>query len=151
MVPEEHLVDLTSYRLATDVSDMKVSWAYVQNYLEAQQSHHATYHYEIVKDGVKTPLSKTIGAQAELIEAGCESAPIRETCSFVYHCFEGSGSTSLRRPDGSLEQVEWSTGDTFTVPAWTERVHTGGAAKSYLFAINDVPLLRNLGMYRREG
>ena len=137
------------FSLATDVEDMKVSWTKVQEYLDEQKSPHATYHYEIVKSGRKIPLSNTIGAQAEVVEADYESTPIRETCSFVYHCFEGKGSTSLRLPNGSLERVEWSKGDTFAIPAWTERTHTAEGAKSYLFAINDAPLLRNLGMYRR--
>ncbi|KAF7547305.1 hypothetical protein G7046_g9040 [Stylonectria norvegica] len=137
--------------LTADFKDMKVSWAQVQEYFDEQESHHATYHYEIVKEGMKTSLSQTIGAQAERIEAGYESAPTRETCSFVYHCFEGSGSTFLRHANGNVQQVEWSKGDTFAVPAWTEKIHKANGAVSYLFAINDLPLLQNLGMYRREG
>lgn len=143
--------DDTTLRLATDVDDMKVPWAQVQKHLDAQEKPHAVYEYEIVRGGKRAPLSTTIGAQAERIEARCESPPVRETCSFVYHCFDGSGSTTLKLANGNVEVVEWSRGDTFAVPAWTERVHTAQGATSYLFAVTDAPLIRNLGMYRREG
>lgn len=127
-----------------------MAWGPVQEYLDSQDGHHATFHYR--KEGSKAgqPLSLTIGGQAERIDANSESPSIRESCSFVYHCFEGSGSTTLALADGTSTEVQWSKGDTFAVPAWTARVHKGGNERSYLFAINDLPLLQNLGMYRKE-
>lgn len=107
------------------------------------------YRYEIGAEGSKQPLSRTVGAQAERVDRGCRSTASRESCSFVYHCFEGYGSTALRLANGELKTVEWSKGDTFAVPAWTEIVHKA-TERSYLFAINDLPLLENLGMYRKE-
>jgi gentisate 1,2-dioxygenase len=91
-----------------------------------------------------------MGGQAERIDQNSKSPPIRESCSFVYHCFQGQGRTTLRLADGSVQDIEWSRGDTFAVPAWTERVHKVGGERSYLFAVNDLPLLSNLGMYRKE-
>lgn len=90
-----------------------------------------------------------MGGQAERVDAGTKSQPIRESCSFVYHCYEGSGKTELKLANGETKTVDWSQGDTFAVPAWTERIHVA-TASSYLFAVNDSPLLNNLGMYRRE-
>jgi gentisate 1,2-dioxygenase len=69
----------------------------------------------------------------------------------VYHVYAGAGSTTLRVPDGGVEVVTWGPGDTFAVPAWTERAHRadeGGPA--YLFAVNDLPVIKALGMYRKE-
>lgn len=129
----------------------------MQRHLDAQAGSHAIYHYEVVgKEGQKRPLSRTVGAQAERVDGGGESdsqsktEPIRESCSFVYHCFQGSGRTHLRLADGTATEVDWRQGDTFAVPAWTERVHQSVVGRSYLFAVNDLPLLMNLGMYRKE-
>ncbi|KAK8093380.1 hypothetical protein PG997_000065 [Apiospora hydei] len=143
---------------------LKIPWSRVQRSLNSQPGNHAIYHYTLpaytlspTSDGsipTNSPLSRTIGAQAERIQAGTASPPIRESCSFVYHCFEGSGRTLLTLADGvGKEEVHWKRGDTFAVPAWSERVHVAdaGDAASYLFAVNDLPLLRNLGMYKREG
>ncbi|KAK8085958.1 RmlC-like cupin [Apiospora phragmitis] len=123
---------------------LKIPWSQVQAALDAQPGDHAIYHYTLPS------------YTAERVRAGTASAPVREACSFVYHCFEGAGRTRLRLADGvSKEEVEWRRGDTFAVPAWTEVVHEADAGEaggaSYLFAVNDLPLLRNLGMYKREG
>ncbi|KAK7978750.1 hypothetical protein PG988_006240 [Apiospora saccharicola] len=140
---------------------LKIPWFQAQAVLDAEPDPHAIYHYTLPTNFIsssttpsKVPLSRTIGGQAERIRAGTASPAVRETCSFVYHCFEGSGRTRLTLADGTTtETVEWKRGDTFAVPAWTERVHeaSAGGEDSYLFAVNDLPLLRNLGMYKREG
>ncbi|KAK8078630.1 gentisate 1-2-dioxygenase [Apiospora saccharicola] len=140
---------------------LKIPWSQAQAVLDAEPDPHAIFHYTLPTNLIsssttpsKIPLSRTIGGQAERIRAGTASPAVRETCSFVYHCFEGSGRTRLTLADGTTtETVEWKRGDTFAVPAWTERVHeaSAGGEDSYLFAVNDLPLLRNLGMYKREG
>ncbi len=149
-------------RASPDNHDLHVGWEQVQRDLDARPGSHAVYHYEVVSaEGARRPLSRTVGAQAERVDGGESSSrrrnsteggspPTRESCSFVYHCLQGSGRTALRLPDGTATQVDWRQGDTFAVPAWTERVHTSAAARSYLFAVNDLPLLSNLGMYRKE-
>ncbi|KAK7979896.1 hypothetical protein PG989_012353 [Apiospora arundinis] len=150
---------------SADDAHLKIPWSKAQAHLDAQPGHHAIYHYTLPVTNISspaspassfdstTPLSRTIGGQAERIDAGTASPAIRESCSFVYHCFEGSGRTRLTLADGKTETVEWERGDTFAVPAWTERVHEAAESgeASYLFAVNDLPLLRNLGMYKREG
>ncbi|KAI1504168.1 RmlC-like cupin domain-containing protein [Biscogniauxia marginata] len=136
-----------------DVADLCVPWSDVQESLDAAAGTHAIYRYGIGEGESRRPLSLTVGAQAERVDAGAASTPARESCSFVYHCVEGSGRTALKLADGSTEQqVQWSKGDTFAVPAWSERTHVAddGGTRAYLFAINDEPLLRNLGMYKRE-
>ncbi|KAK7919936.1 hypothetical protein PG985_007958 [Apiospora marii] len=143
-----------------DISHLKIPWSQAQAQLDAEPGPHALWHYTLPTNLIspsttpsKIPLSLTIGGQAERVRAGTSSAPLRESCSFVYHCFEGAGKTRLTLADGTTtEEVEWRRGDTFAVPAWTERVHeAAGGEDCYLFAVNDLPLLKNLGMYRREG
>ncbi|KAI0126967.1 RmlC-like cupin domain-containing protein [Xylariales sp. AK1849] len=136
--------------LSTDDSDLKVPWSLVQSRLDSMEGSHATYHYQVGKEGAKRSLSLTIGAQAERIDANTASTPIRESCSFVYHCYEGQGRTRLRLGDGTEKNISWSKGDTFAVPAWTERMHHATGERSYLFAVDDLPLLTSLGMYRAE-
>lgn len=110
------------------------------------------FHYTI-DDATQPPrpLSRTLGGQAERVDGGCESAAIRESCSFVYHCVQGQGATRLVLADGTTQEVRWEQGDTFAVPAWSRRTHMSAVERSYLFVVNDLPLLQNLGMYRCEG
>ena len=123
----------------------------VQKDLDSQPGPHAIYHYGVPGDKYRGNLSLTMVGKAERVDAGTSSPPTRESCSFVYHCHSGKGSTLLRLANGGEETIEWNQGDTFVVPAWTERIHTAdGGATSYLFAVNDLPLLSNLGMYRKE-
>lgn len=126
--------------------DLQIGWDEVQQDLDAQSGSHAVYYY---RSPSGDPLSRTMGGQAERVDAGTKSPAIRESCSFVYHCYEGSGRSELKLANGETKTVEWSKGDTFAVPAWTERVHVAFEL-SYLFAVNDSPLLNNLGMYRKE-
>ncbi|KAI1339722.1 RmlC-like cupin domain-containing protein [Xylariaceae sp. FL0016] len=97
-------------------------------------------------------LSLTIGGHAERVDAGSRSPPLRESCSFVYHCVEGCGITSLKLANGDTREVQWSTGDTFSVPAWSQsELIANGESRAYLFANNDLPLLQNLDMHKKEG
>lgn len=122
----------------------------MQKELDSQHGTHALYIYSM--EGSKKPLSRTMGGQAERVDGGTTSPPIRESCSFVYHCYEGSGRSELKLPSGEIKVVVWARGDTFAVPAWTRRVHVADTgSSSYFFAVSDEPLLRNLGMYRKEG
>lgn len=139
-------------RLSSGDGDLRFGWDEVQKILDSKEGTHAVYYYGVGLGGARKPLSLTMGGQAERVDAGTRSIPIRESCSFVYHCFEGKGRSELTRANGETEVVEWAKGDTFAVPAWTERVHCADQnGRSYLFAVNDEPLLKNLGMYRREG
>lgn len=143
-------------------TDLRIPWTTAQKDLDAQPGTHAIFQYTIpsgnTSNGVKDagasesakPLSRTMGGQAERVDADTTSTPMRESCSFVYHCYEGRGSTVLKLANGGEETIQWQRGDTWAVPAWSERVHRAVGERAYLFAVTDEPLLRNLGMYRRE-
>lgn len=136
-------------RVSDDDVNLRVAWRQAQAALDSQPGAHAIYHYETGEQGHKKPLSRTVGAQAERVDGGRPTESIQESCSFVYHCYDGSGRTELQLADGSTTQLEWKKGDTFAVPAWSKRFHISSTDRSYLFAVNDRPLLENLGMYRK--
>jgi gentisate 1,2-dioxygenase len=97
-------------------------------------------------------LSNTLSAQAEMVEAGHTTAVAQETCSFIYHIYEGEGRTIVKTPSGQESTIDWIAKDTFTVPAWSEVQHINkGSTAAYLFAINDRPLIESLGLGRRAG
>lgn len=111
--------------------------------LKAQSGPHRIHHYQ--SNGKH--LSNTLSAQAEMIEASHNTAVTQETCSFIYHVYEGEGQTIVKTPSGKVSKIDWTSKDTFTVPAWSELQHINkGSTPSYLFAINDRPLIESLGL-----
>lgn len=134
-----------------DASGLKFPWANVASALNKTiaTETHAKHEYTF-RDG--RFLSKTIGAQAERVAAGSTTVRSRETCSFVYHVFEGKGWTEIGTREGEVKSVEWKSRDTFCVPAWCSVRHccTMEEGNAYLFAINDRPMVRALGLERRE-
>jgi gentisate 1,2-dioxygenase len=85
-----------------------------------------------------------------MIEAGHTTAVMQETCSFIYHIYEGEGQSIVKTPSGAETKIDWAAKDTFTVPAWSEVQHSNRASTAaYLFAINDRPLIESLGLGRK--
>lgn len=136
-------------------SRFRFPWADVQSALDADKAKgesYSKYHYR-TSDG--THLSNTISGQAERIEAGSMSPPSRETCSFVYHVYQGTGHSEIESGDGRKESISWESKDTFCVPAWSKVSHFADQQGSldgsaYLFAINDRPMIEKLGLARME-
>jgi gentisate 1,2-dioxygenase len=115
--------------------------------LEAQSGPHRIHHYR-TKSGKH--LSSTLSAQAEMIAAG-HTTSSQETCSFIYHCYEGEGHTIVTTPSGLQTSIDWVAKDTFAIPAWSMVQHINKSSRaSFLFAINDRPLIENLGLERRR-
>ncbi|GME33218.1 Gentisate -dioxygenase protein [Neofusicoccum parvum] len=91
-------------------------------------------------------VSRTLGCSAERLSPGATSPPVRETASAVYHVIEGSGYSVI---DG--QEVQWSRGDTFCIPAWHRYCHFASVgAPVYLVRSDDKPMLNALGFYRNE-
>jgi len=87
-----------------------------------------------------------------MIEASHATSVTQETCSFIYHIYEGEGQTIVKMPSGKESKIDWVAKDTFTVPAWSEVQHINkGSMVAYLFAINDRPLIESLGLGRKAG
>lgn len=135
--------------LATE-SKLKIPWSTVAEQLNRslETESYALYQYAL---GDGSPLSRTISAQAERVAAGTTSPKSQETCSFVYHVFEGEGYSVITAPGRKEEKVVWKQKDTFSVPAWSVISHTCTAKsrQAYLFAIHDRPIVEALGLLRK--
>jgi gentisate 1,2-dioxygenase len=71
------------------------------------------------------------------------SAPVRRAGNGVYVVFRGRGESVI---DG--QRFVWGPGDMFAVPSWSAVEHIAVGAD--LFVVSDEPVLRALGIQRRE-
>jgi gentisate 1,2-dioxygenase len=87
-----------------------------------------------------------LGCYLQLIRPGVHTRPHRETSSSVYHVVEGAGYTEI-----DDVRHHWGAGDFFAIPPRGLHAHgNDGAAPAILYSVQDVPLLRALGLYRVE-
>jgi gentisate 1,2-dioxygenase len=121
-------------------SRLKYPWSEILALVDQGSQSFASVPYTL-RDSAH-PLSRTIGASAERIDAGTSAPQRHETASAVYHVVEGRGTTRV----GTAE-LRWERGDTFAIPAWMPYVHAA-EEKSYLFRFDDRPLLEAIGAYR---
>ena len=136
---------INQYRLCNE-SEWNVPWSKVEPVLNADKSPHAVYHYKNASGG---PLSTTLTVQAERIDAGHTATESQEQCSFMYHCYAGDGQTVVTPPNGEVVIFNWTSRDTFAVPAWSKvQHHNMSEEKAYLVAISDRPLLDTLQLRR---
>lgn len=92
-------------------------------------------------------MSLTLGGAAERLDVGAESPALRETTSAIYHIIEGQGYSTV----GDVK-IEWKRGDTFCLPSWMRYQHFNTSDETvYLYRCDDLPQIRSLGFYRREG
>ncbi|KAI9162787.1 Gentisate 1,2-dioxygenase [Paramyrothecium foliicola] len=131
-----------------DPCEWRFPWAPVQAILDSQKGAYAVHHYKKKKDG--SQLSTTLGVQAERLAPGASSDVLQDSSSFIYHCIEGKGRTTVEPPSGESQVFEWSSQDTFAVPAWSKIQHFNDSSSepAYLFAGNDNPFIDLLGLRR---
>jgi gentisate 1,2-dioxygenase len=128
---------------------MKFPWVNAQSVLDKDKS--SSYSSYVYKNADGSTLSKIIGAEAERIGLNASSPLRRETCSKVFHVYEGKGYSEIDDGKGNKKRLDWSRSDTFAVPAWSSVVHyCQGSEDAYLFSFSDKPLLENLGLYHEE-
>jgi gentisate 1,2-dioxygenase len=118
---------------------LKYPWADMQRTLDAQPGSFARAEYQHRDHG--GAIGRIMGAAAERIAGGASSPPRRETASSIYHVYAGSGSSTI---GGTT--FAWQQGDTFCIPSWMPYVHEA-AEPSYLFRMDDKPLLTAIGAY----
>ncbi|CAI6338818.1 unnamed protein product [Periconia digitata] len=128
-----------------DESDWCHPWDPVEKDLRSQIGDHAIYRYK-TRDGKQ--LSTSIGMQAERISPGKFSSASQTSSSFIYHCYEGEGYTTIDTPSGERYTFDWVTKDTFAVPAWSKIQHFNASDENeaFLLAVNDDPFLDLLGL-----
>jgi gentisate 1,2-dioxygenase len=122
---------------------LRYPWSEMQARLDAEPGPWTVSAYT---SPAGAPISRTIGAKAERIDARAASPRRRETTSTIYHVRAGSGVTTI-----GDAMFAWQRGDTFAVPAWTWFAHEADANETaYLFRYDDSALLDHLGAYRIE-
>jgi gentisate 1,2-dioxygenase len=91
------------------------------------------------------PVMKTFSCGIQMLRPGVHTAAHRHTGSWIYHVFEGHGTTII---DGV--RFEWGPGDMFVLPSWAahEHVNASDAKRAILFSITDTPLVRAVDKYR---
>ncbi|SEE42631.1 gentisate 1,2-dioxygenase [Rhizobiales bacterium GAS188] len=93
------------------------------------------------------PVMQTIGASMQLLRPGERTKAHRHTGSFVYQVAKGRGYSII-----AGKRFDWEAKDIFCLPSWALHEH-GNASESEdacLFAFNDLPVMRALGLYREE-
>jgi gentisate 1,2-dioxygenase len=86
----------------------------------------------------------TIGAFAQQLPKGFETAPYRCTDGSVYVCLEGAGVARI----GEAE-FGFAENDVFVVPSW-QALQLDARAETVLFSYSDRPVQRALGLWREE-
>jgi gentisate 1,2-dioxygenase len=131
-------------RLAAQGSYLRYPWDEMQARLDKLPAAHAHLPYIHRRSG--GPVSATIGASAERLDAGAKAEQRRETASSIYHVRAGRGHSAI-----GDATIVWEPGDTIAVPAWMPyEHHNDGNTTAYLFRLDDVPLLQALGLYRNS-
>ena len=86
----------------------------------------------------------TMGAFAQLLPAGFETAPYRCTDGTVYVCLEGSGNAEIAGTGHAFNER-----DVFVVPSWhTLKLQASDA--TVLFSFSDRPVQQALGIWREQ-
>jgi gentisate 1,2-dioxygenase len=87
-----------------------------------------------------------LGCYLQMLRPGARTRAHRETASAVYHVAAGHGVTEV---DGA--GFDWNEGDFFAVPPGAWHAHANpGPTPAVLYSVQDVPLLKRLGLYRME-
>ena len=102
---------------------------------------------EYVNPVTNGPVMQTMGASIQMLLPGEQTKAHRHTGSFLYHVAKGSGHSVING-----NRFEWTEHDIFCVPSWAWHEHVNGSntEDACLFCLNDLPVMRSLGLYREE-
>jgi len=102
---------------------------------------------EYVNPATHGPVMQTMGASMQMLRSGEHTKAHRHTGSYLYHVAKGSGHSII---DG--KRYDWTERDIFCVPSWAWHEHVNGSDSedACLFCLNDLPVMRALGLYREE-
>lgn len=93
------------------------------------------------------PVMQTMGASMQMLRPGEHTRAHRHTGSFLYHVAKGKGHSVING-----KRFDWQERDIFCVPswAWHEHVNASETDDACLFCLNDLPVMRALGLYREQ-
>jgi 1-hydroxy-2-naphthoate dioxygenase len=130
---------------------MRYPWREIEPLLLAQQAAETSPYdgtvLEYVDPTTGSSVLPALGCWLQLLRPGQSTRPHRHSSSSVYFVVRGSGSTEI---EGTT--IEWNAKDLFVVPNWSWHRHENRSLDddAVLFSVNDIPLLRFLGLYREE-
>ncbi|MGE0409130.1 MAG: cupin domain-containing protein [Amphiplicatus sp.] len=93
------------------------------------------------------PALLTIGTMLQMLRPGVETRAHRHTGSVVYYAIEGQGSMMV-----DDQRFDWGKGDFIALPPWARHAHANRSStdRAILFQVNDINVLKTLGMYRES-
>jgi len=93
------------------------------------------------------PVMQTMGASMQLLRPGERTKAHRHTGSYLYHVAKGSGHSIING-----QRFDWSEHDIFCVPSWAWHEHANASDRddAVLFCLNDLPVMRAMGLYREQ-
>jgi len=102
---------------------------------------------EYVNPVTNGPVMQTLGASMQMLRPGEKTRAHRHTGSFLYHVAKGSGQSIVNG-----QRFDWTEHDIFCVPSWAWHEHANGSETddACLFCLNDLPVMRALGLYREQ-
>ncbi|MCX7561221.1 cupin domain-containing protein [Sulfitobacter sp. F26204] len=102
---------------------------------------------EYVNPTTNGPVMKTLGASMQRLAPGEATKAHRHTGSYLYQVAKGNGYSVI-----NSQRFDWSERDIFCVPSWAWHEHANVSASddAVLFCLNDLPVIRALGLYREE-
>lgn len=102
---------------------------------------------EYVNPATNGPVMQTLGASMQMLRPGEATKAHRHTGSYLYQVCKGSGHSIING-----KRFDWTERDIFCVPSWAWHEHVNGSDSedACLFCLNDLPVMRALGLYREE-
>jgi 1-hydroxy-2-naphthoate dioxygenase len=93
------------------------------------------------------PVLPAFSCWAQRLRPGASTQSHRHTSSAVYFVVRGHGKTLVEETE-----LEWGPNDCFALPNWAWHRHSNISTTedAVLFSVNDIPLVRFLGLYREE-
>ena len=93
------------------------------------------------------PALPTMGTMLQMLRPGVHTSAHRHTGSVVYYVCEGRGSTII-----DDKRFDWGRGDFMALPPWARHEHLNASTteRAILFQVNDLPILKALGLYREQ-
>jgi gentisate 1,2-dioxygenase len=127
------------------------SWDQAWQALDSLRAHEGSTHDGVLLE-YRHPLTggsvlPTMACMIQLLRPSEHTKAHRHTGSAVYHVVQGEGFTVI---DG--QRFDWRKGDILAVPPWAVHEHANASksADAVLFSIQDLPVLKALGLYYEE-
>lgn len=137
---ERHPDKLESVVRNVDECDLALRWEESMRRLDAAPESADRVAEREVELG--SPALKTMAVHVQRMSKGFESSGHRSTANAIYAVLEGEGVSRV-----GDEEIRWSRGDVFVVPAWQPFLHMV-TADTHLVRVSDEPVMKAFDMLR---